>query len=1053
MSIQDLVDWTRQPWPLEEALEEVLVEVPRPGCDLSLGQMGLIGASVGLATALYNWDTLSAWMSSRPYGRQTVSLAGAPNRALLDWTRVDERVDLYPLSHVAKVKPRTTDNGHAMAGAVRDEARATVEALASTCGRSLYEISPGGHSVDKNGGVVKHIAPADLWTATRDPKVSGGSLVAAIDTDYYVEDWDEYLACGVPALIYTFAPEKVAGVDGDCRYRIKNDRVVYEVSGGTAWEHEVWDWTVFGEFLIVHTPRRQLSWRHWFLSFLGIRHTRWVKVCHARPWKETPQRALVWTLPQFSGLMVSWLKSTIVGSRRLKRQKFQMTDRPDWNAIVSLDDKAQPRMSIGRAGDDAEVTLPKVDYDTLMGLSSAQSVTTRMLGMGHTDTRSLALVGQHFQQAPRQIAEVLRLARGAAVPTCHRPLCSYADAPEPSFRCIARSLVENPSLVPEIKRWEAQSASIDIRVTDVQNYTVPCERIRGYAREFAMLLVPVPHQVAPFSVAETVELMDKPSQVLAVRRVWETIDAEPRALIESFIKNEPCMKSPRLISAWHDTRYLVALSAFTLKAAEELKTGPLARNYIPGHTPVEIADRVCEYVGEVEEVLETDFSNLDGTVSPFLQESVVGAVLLRMFHTSTHDKLKALLRNLVSCPARAKRFGFRYEAGPGVKSGSPTTTLGNTLICLFTMYAAIRRAEDETIPIGQALLSLGLAYGDDALFERRYKLTMEWVCAQLGLRIKCARYEPEKGVTFLARVYPAPLTTTTTFQDPLRTLRKLHLTGRNPNVPLADAAIDRVEGYLATDSLTPVIATFCNVVKAHYRDSQHATSETIRAQRGDRNKDRPYWCVKDEKSWPQAKQDVELMRQCMAARMGTTPEVLKDYEQVLGSVQDPMEFPAICLVDDEPYKDTLGEDGLPVLEPVAERKVNSQRNNAVSRVSLQNGRCPQGTSRGSAQSGATRTDSLTGGGLGDSDSDGGISRNQGSKRSGQHPREAQLAGNAEDACPHVRRASPKAVRSTDRRRATGGNGGREGKRPVPAPRTRPARPARGSDGNTEVAAK
>lgn len=170
--------------------------------------------------------------------------------------------------------------------------------------------------------------------------------------------------------------------------------------------------------------------------------------------------------------------------------------RPDWNAIVSLNGETLD-ISLGRAGDDAAVTIPKTEYDMLMGLESAMSITTRMIGLGQTDTMSLALLSQHFKQTPKATTELLRLARGADAPRCHRPLNSYADAPEPSFRSISKSLVEQPNLVPELKRWEAISASIDHRVTDVINDIDPPVWLHRLARSFSTALVPLPFQGPP----------------------------------------------------------------------------------------------------------------------------------------------------------------------------------------------------------------------------------------------------------------------------------------------------------------------------------------------------------------------------------------------------------------------------------------------------------------------------------------------------------------------------------------------------------------------------
>jgi hypothetical protein len=133
------------------------------------------------------------------------------------------------------------------------------------------------------------------------------------------------------------------------------------------------------------------------------------------------------------------------------------------------------------------------------------------------------------------------------------------------------------------------------------------------------------------------------------------------------------------------------------------------------------------------------------------------------------------------------------------------------------------------------------------------------------LELKVERYNPEVGLYFLSRIFVDPLNTNTTMQDPLRTLRKLHLTTRDPTIPLADAACDRVEGYLCTDRLTPLISEYCQMVLRLY--GPQASANDVRDARRSRNKEKPYWMTCDG-SWPQHPQDAQLMKQILVNRTG-----------------------------------------------------------------------------------------------------------------------------------------------------------------------------------------
>jgi hypothetical protein len=109
----------------------------------------------------------------------------------------------------------------------------------------------------------------------------------------------------------------------------------------------------------------------------------------------------------------------------------------------------------------------------------------------------------------------------------------------------------------------------------------------------------------------------------------------------------------------------------------------------------------------------------------------------------------------------------------------------------FLMYCAVRKTYPELSP-AQAMDQIGLAFGDDSVFSAKYSRNFQKVAKDVGMDLKAVKYDPEQGLTYLARVFVNPYETNTTMQDPVRTLRKLHLTARNATVPLPDAALDRV---------------------------------------------------------------------------------------------------------------------------------------------------------------------------------------------------------------------------------------------------------------------
>ncbi|WGZ60543.1 protein A, partial [Nodaviridae sp.] len=889
--------------------------------------LALVGIGAGVGFCWRMRDRIAGYVAIGPYPALIRSLPHrAFQRCLVDVTRRTCVVDWFPLDEVTSVARRSKENGHAVSGSVRDSARVAIDAAIQTKGWVKYELSPysGGRY---NRCYSPHYAPGDLGNENRKDKISPGMVVVGIDVDYYVEDWTEVLGHPVPAIFHTFQPRSVAGIDGDSPYRIRNNTVEYEVSGGSNWSHGVWDWCVAGEF--IRTPVARNWWR-WLLSLIGVEEVLYHKVHHSRPWEACPDRALVWCTPVARHWMVRWIECE-VKARSLRRMCYADPNRPGWNALVSLEDNNELSVSIGREGEDCAVRLKKADLDVLLGLQSAQSVTSRMIGMGYKEQRTLAMVGQYYRKGLSQPTGESRIMRPHAVQV-HWPSAFEADLPECSSRCYSTPLVDDENMMPMIKRWESLSESLEQRVTFVANNKVPSKRFQQWAREFVELIVPEPiaHTGVPYSLEETAAELTKPAQVLGVRQIWETVDVPPRRLIESFLKNEPCMKSGRIISSFPDMRYLLMFSAFTLKFRDEVFHSERHEHwFLPGKTPVQIAQRLQEYVAGIDEPAETDFSNFDGTVSKWMQRNVMNAIYLRYFDQHFHAELQPYLDMLVTCPARAKRFSFRYDPGVGVKSGAPTTCDLNSAANAFTEYCSIRKTMPD-VPPEWVLHMLGPKFGDDGITERRLTKGVNWVCDQLGLKMKVERYEPDKGLTFLARVFPDITNSITSFQDPLRTWRKLHLTTRDPNVPLYSAAVDRLEGYLTTDRLTPITGDYSSRLVELY--SGEAATDKKRDERKSKDKEKPYWLTVGG-AWPQAAEDVPLMETCIAARIGMDVEELRLWRARIQAMDTPW---APINTDRETveseYKNTLDSDGLPAEGPVDERNYERMQNVQRSRA-------------------------------------------------------------------------------------------------------------------------
>nr|UQB76088.1 RNA-dependent RNA polymerase [Flumine nodavirus 2] len=761
-----------------------------------------------------------------------------------------------------------------------------------------------------------------------------------------------------PVIIHTFNPIKVSGFDADSPFTIENNVVEYKVSGGAKWYHRVWNWCEAGEF--ISSEVRQ-TWTDYLLTIplrmVGLEKVGYHKIHHSRPWVDCPDRALVYTIPQFTLWRFKWIPSEI-NVRKLEHIKYQDPNKPGWNRIehVSADNKFL--VSLGREGEHMSITIDKGHLEMLLGLSASQSVTARMIGLGYAKDPAFAAMMLQYYSGKKVVRTECSTIFRPTMPRVHWPVTSEADVPDVSARQYTKPIVSDCMCIPMVKMWTTMSESIERRITFVKNDKRPSDRIAAIANQFIKLMNAGVEGLYPLSLEETLDRLDKPSQQLQIRQVFETLDVKPRELIDAFNKNEPGMKSSRIISGFADIRFIVQVSRFTLRYSDAvLKNDNNQHWYYPGRTPTEIADGICKYVSECDgQVIETDYSNLDGKVSGWMQRSIAQRAMIQAFAPQFRDEIRSFMDTIINCPAQAKRFGFRYDPGHGVKSGSPTTTPHNTIYNAAVEFTALRFTY-PTATDNDIFQLIGPKCGDDGISNAVIAKTINKAAEVYGLKLKVDKYKPDKGLCFLARVFIDPLTTNTTIQDPVRTLRKLHVTTRDPTIPLADAACDRVEGYLCTDAITPLISDYCRMVIRLYEPK--ASNKEVRDARRSRNKEKPYWLTCDG-SWPQSPDDAHSMKQVLVKRTGIdedTVDALIARFIAIKDIWEPITFDseesiAAQTIDEDGEAPGSVDESLPMLNDAKQTRANpgTSRPNAKCGLSSASNELPGRTGQGASGS-------------------------------------------------------------------------------------------------------
>jgi hypothetical protein len=102
-----------------------------------------------------------------------------------------------------------------------------------------------------------------------------------------------------------------------------------------------------------------------------------------------------------------------------------------------------------------------------------------------------------------------------------------------------------------------------------------------------------------------------------------------------------------------------------------------------------------------------------------------------------------------------------------------------------------------------------LKYGDDTVDCNNNDFVARFIAAatDLGLKLEVQTVPKGEPLPYLGRYFVDPLTSVDSFQDPMRTISKLHLSA-NRSVEPSQAAANKAHGYYTTDAKTPIIGTW-----------------------------------------------------------------------------------------------------------------------------------------------------------------------------------------------------------------------------------------------------
>ncbi len=703
-------------------------------------------------------------------------------RPIVDPTQMRTTFMRQPLVYTGAPKEHT----HGDAANDRTQAEAFTDILAPMMGLSPYytQMSKTDQLQGRQGSREWYWVK-DLTAETREHKLPPRSMEVIIDVDQYM-DMPAYLSsCTHPVLVYTFQPSVAAREAKDYSFTFEADnRVRYLVNGGGVYRHHVWNYS-YDHVLAVAT-------------FCGIPYRATAFLVDRRA--TSLDRELVMLTP-----IGTWTWTAPIARFGLYSHALQRLEPVQGGFIRLQTSNDGLKTSTAEVGQFAVATLDSKDDQALSIISSESKYPL-----------TLAQVEGRLPPGKSAAAPVLlkyhRLQRGDVPPlVCPLPLSvrryqfdpsTFDPEAKPMLQAFMNPLI-NDAFAPDLTQPNERQA-VKGRIEDVRPPELKCTKFMTKCmNEFAEFLLPTAHQLVPLDEEVVMDRQDRPAQ----RRILEESQgARPRRVVQAFMKKEPYanVKDPRIISTINgpDKR---AYSCFTYAFEPVLKACPW---YAFGRTPRAIAARVAEVCSNAESVVNTDFSRFDGHGSNIMR-MMERLVLLRAFKPEFHLRLLELHGAQYGMKGYMTT-GVKFDVGYARTSGSPDTSLFNSLFNAFIAYYAFRLMKYAP---GEAFQSLGIYGGDDGLTAdvnaERYAKAAAFVGQKLTL-------EPvlrgQLGVKFLARLYGPGVWfgDDNSMCDLARQLKKLHVTVTlPPMVSPADKLFEKLHSFSLSDGETPILGPLC----------------------------------------------------------------------------------------------------------------------------------------------------------------------------------------------------------------------------------------------------
>jgi len=715
---------------------------------------------------------------------------------------------------------------HPSAASDRTSMAGLIDRIIRKCGYVPYSVSMSGRDLraENMGDRLFHMAK-DLAMPFRNDRIGKTNIIKLVDVDYYLH-MNDYLAYGVPIIMYTFCPRSVAGSLPDASYTIVNDEVFVDVNGGAKYSHMIWDYET-----------DSMVSDHWWGSTVWLVESR---TCH------DVNRKLVALFPvRYVYSPLGWM----ISGYRLVRRRFTFgnINFSKYQQIVA--DKLTCFISMGRPGDRVSFVLPETVYHTAVAKCSISkdpsiSDVERLFREDKVEEPHFAaalfiVLWKFNKDAFRSVFPILSVTPYSGDTITYQALGPLVtEEGKPSGREIGKNFTDGGGVAPA-RSYNNDVACVQGRIEDVKNQVVKVPPFYLECREeFVEHLIPSGQMWTgcPWSEQEVEAKQCRPTQ-RALAAIAKPFMNCGTFLVKSFQKAESYAKvcAPRNISQT-PTDHRLRYASYIYPLTSVLKKFDW---YAFGRTPAEITQKVQDVAVKCDTICPTDFSKFDGTHSKFLCEFEL-MLLLRFFGSRYHEEVAKLSTEQYYAKATTKNK-VRYNTEFSRLSGSSDTSTFNTADNALVSYIALRVTGHSKI---EAFDKLGFYGGDDGLTGDVDPTLFERVCARLGLTLKAEKIERGNPVPFLGRMFLDPWTTGESICDVGRRVRCLHITTASKQIADNIVLMRKAEGYYVTDSHTPFISNWCRAI---FRILKGTNTQLNDAQEAELSRDLSYFAKYDKK--------------------------------------------------------------------------------------------------------------------------------------------------------------------------------------------------------------